>query len=203
MLRRLVTHRHGHGPDVAGLAVVALAAGCGSNGGSVAAPMPTTGPTASVSSSPPTSAVNVGSSSSVVPSAAYAPGRHVTTFTVDGVKRTAVVVVPADGVEAGSTRVRVPRSRWDGREHRAPIRHRRALALGDRRLPVRPRRARGQDRSAGREAGMADGRRGERRSRSRLLRRDARIIAGAPLGRHADASTRWATPTVPDSCRCC
>jgi len=96
MQHSLVTHRHGRGQvAIAGLAVLALAAGCGSNGKSVAAPMPTTEPTASVPSSPPTSAVSVGSSSSSVPSAAYAPGRHVATFTVDGVKRTAVVVVPA------------------------------------------------------------------------------------------------------------
>jgi polyhydroxybutyrate depolymerase len=85
VMRHRNGHRHGRGPvAVAGLAVLALVtAACGSNGGSAAAPTPTTAPPASVSSSRPT------------PPAAYPAGRHLESFVVKGVARRAVVVVPA------------------------------------------------------------------------------------------------------------
>jgi polyhydroxybutyrate depolymerase len=97
MQRSPITHEQGHGRvavAIAGLAVLALAAGCGSNGGSAATPVPTTAPSGSVSSAPPTSVNGAGSSSSVVPSAAYPAGRHLESFVVNGVTRRAVVVVP-------------------------------------------------------------------------------------------------------------
>ncbi len=69
---------------------------------------------------------------------------------------------PGRTLETGAPRVRLPRARRDGREHRAPVRHRRALAGGDRRLSVRTRRSRGQDRPHGGQERMADRRRRER-----------------------------------------
>jgi polyhydroxybutyrate depolymerase len=99
MQSRVVTHvrrTYLHGSAViASLALLALVAGCGSSGGSHAAPIPqnVTSSTATAGSvagsiATPSSPTTGGAG------AAYAPGRHVLSFDVNGVKRVAVVVVP-------------------------------------------------------------------------------------------------------------
>lgn len=73
--------------------------GCGHRGSTSSTGSVTTTSAAAIASSAPmassTSSPSAPSASSS-PDPAYAPGRHVATFPVDGVARTAVVVVPAD-----------------------------------------------------------------------------------------------------------
>lgn len=95
-----MTHVHPgrHRPvAIAGLALLAVAsaAGCGSGGGPRAAPIPPS-PASSTTIAPPAGSPAAPSSAATtaVAPAAYAPGRHVVSFDINGVKRVAVVVIP-------------------------------------------------------------------------------------------------------------
>jgi polyhydroxybutyrate depolymerase len=97
---RVMKHVHRTGlrrrVAIAGVAVVALAAGCASGSGTQATPIPRN-PTSSTVAGASAAGSTVAPSSpttSGVAAAAYAPGRHVVSFVVNGGKRVAVVVVP-------------------------------------------------------------------------------------------------------------